>query len=63
MTENKTSDAQIKASRKWEQKNPERTRYLSSRRAARSFIRNYATIEDLEKIEILIEEKRKNIEK
>lgn len=47
---NKTSQAQIKASRKWEEKNPEKTRYLSARRAARSFVRNRATPEDMEEL-------------
>lgn len=58
---NKTSEAQIRASRKWEENNKERNRYLSARRQARSFIRKYATEEDLKELEELINSKRKEI--
>ncbi|MFX3619562.1 MAG: hypothetical protein ACE3JK_18885 [Sporolactobacillus sp.] len=58
MPENKTSAAQIKASRSWEAKNKERTAYLASRRSARSFIRNKATTDDLGELEKLIAERR-----
>lgn len=59
----KTSDAQIRATRKWEKNNKERTRYLAARRQARSFIRNYATEEDMKELEKIIEEKRKTLKK
>ena len=58
---NKTSEAQIRASRKWEENNKERNRYLSARRQARSFIRKYATEEDLKELEDMIEEKRNQL--
>lgn len=58
--ENKTSKAQIRASRKWEEKNPERTRYLSARRAARSFVRNRATKEDMEELLEIFKKENKN---
>lgn len=62
MTENnKTRRSQLNATRRWEKKNPERTKYMAARRQARSFIRNYATKEDLDELEKLIEEKRKNL--
>ena len=61
MTE-KTTQAQRDASRKWEQKNKERNRYLASRRSARSFIRNYAKAEDLEELLQLIEEKQNELD-
>lgn len=61
--ENKTTEAQRRASRIWEKNNPKRNYYLSQRRSARSFIRNYATLEDLEELKGIIdetEEKLKN---
>ena len=42
MVENKTSEAQIKASRKWEKKNPGKTRYQRYKSTARTFVRKYA---------------------
>lgn len=47
------------ADKRWIEKNKERRRYLSLRSNARSFVRNYATEEDLTELEQLIEEKRK----
>lgn len=58
MTEKKTSDAQIKATRKWEEKNRKKTTIQSYRRTARSFIRNHATEEDLKELEQLIQDRR-----
>ncbi len=59
--ENKTSAAQIEASKRWNEKNPERRRYNSTKSSARSFIRNRATEEDLSELETLINERRKKI--
>ena len=56
------TEAQKRASKKWEEKNREYSNYLTQRRAARSFIRNKATKEDLEELEILIKERRKENE-
>ncbi len=56
-----TTEAQRKASRKWEENNKERNRYLSARRQARSFIRKYATEEDLKELEDMIGEKRNQL--
>lgn len=47
------------ADKRWIEKNKERRRYLSLRSNARSFVRNYATEEDLAELEELIAEKRK----
>lgn len=62
-TANKTSDAQIKASRKWEEKNKEKARAQSYKRTARKFIKNHAQIEDLDELETLIQQKREELEK
>ena len=61
MTDNKTSEAQIKASKKWNQKNPEivkKSRYKSS---TKIYIRDWADEEDLKQIEEWIEQRRKRI--
>lgn len=48
---------QTEANKKWQEKNRERAKYLSNRSVARSFIKNKATIEDLEELKKLIEER------
>lgn len=50
------------ANKKWNDKNKERMRYLNSRSATRSFIRNKSTVEDLDELSALIEERRKELE-
>ncbi|EIJ1867894.1 hypothetical protein LH986_003109, partial [Listeria monocytogenes] len=55
-----TSDAQLKANRAWQDKNKEHANYLKSRSAARSFIKNKATLEDLKELEKLIIEGKIN---
>lgn len=49
------------ADKKWIEKNKEHRRYLSARGGARSFIRNRATLEDLEELEELIKARRENL--
>lgn len=49
------------ANQKWEKNNREYASYLKSRSSARSFIRNKATIEDLEELEQLIATRRKEL--
>lgn len=48
---------QTEANKKWQEKNKEKAKYLSNRSVTRSFIRNKATIEDLEELKRLIEER------
>ncbi|KPJ25427.1 hypothetical protein [Listeria monocytogenes] len=60
MTKKTTSDAQLKANRAWQDKNKEHANYLKSRSAARSFIKNKATLEDLKELEKLIIEGKIN---
>lgn len=57
----KTSEAQTKANKNWAEKNREYSSYLRSRSSARSFINNKATLEDLEELENLIAERRKQL--
>lgn len=57
----KVSEAQKRASRKWEEKNREKTRIDSYRRTARLFINKYAEKDDLEILKKLIKEKEKKL--
>lgn len=56
-------DAQTKATKKWNEQNREHRNYLSKRSSARSFIRNHATVDDLNELESLIKEKKKEVSK
>lgn len=58
MTNKKTSEAQVSASRRWEQRNPERAKYIRYRTGARNFLRNHSTEEALQEMEELIKERR-----
>ncbi|MBU5595193.1 hypothetical protein KQI76_08440 [Amphibacillus sp. MSJ-3] len=48
---------QTEANKKWQAKNKERAKYLSDRSRARSFIRNQATVEDVEELRQLLEKR------
>ncbi|MEK4567024.1 hypothetical protein MKX54_20315 [Alkalihalobacillus sp. FSL R5-0424] len=43
--------------KRWQEKNKERTKYLQKRSTARGFIKNHATLEDLEELETLLKER------
>ena len=54
------TEAQKRASQKWEAKNKEK-RYIERKKCyAKSYINNNATIEDLEELEELIKERKQN---
>lgn len=55
------SEAQKKAKQKYEEKNREKINYQSSRRSARSFIKNKATLEDLEELKKLISDRENEL--
>lgn len=57
MTNKKTSDAQIRATRRWEAKNPEKARVSRYKSSAKTFIRHHATVEDLHELIEMIEGK------
>lgn len=56
----KTTEAQKRASRNWEEKNRSKATVDSYRRTTRLFIRSHAAEEDLREIEQLIAERRYN---
>lgn len=55
------SDSRKNANEKWNNDNKERMRYLRSRSSARSFINNRATLEDIEELRKLLDERENNI--
>lgn len=50
-------EVQKEKNKKYIENNPEHSRYLRARSSARSFIRTKATLEDLEELKTLIDEK------
>ncbi|MEN2765851.1 hypothetical protein [Ornithinibacillus xuwenensis] len=48
---------QTEANKRWQEKNKDHAKYLSNRSRARSFIRNQATMEDLDELRNLIKER------
>lgn len=55
------TNAQQKATKRWNEQNREHRNYLSKRSSARSFIRNHATGSDLTELEELITERRNRL--
>lgn len=51
-------NSQTEANKRWQEKNKEKAKYLSDRSRARSFIRNKATLEDIDELEELIRIRR-----
>lgn len=58
MTERRASDAQKRATKRWEERNPDKKRYLRHRSNARTFVRHWADDEDI--AELLEIYKREN---
>nr|DAS10887.1 MAG TPA: hypothetical protein [Caudoviricetes sp.] len=56
----KVSDAQKKASRKYEERNREKTRINNYRRTARLFVKLYATEEDMKDLIKIYSENKDN---
>ena len=54
---NKTSQAQIRATRNYEKRNKETTRINNYRRTARLFVKSYASEEDMKELIRIYEEK------
>lgn len=57
---NKVSEAQKKASRKYEELNREKTRINNYRRTARLFVKLYATEEDMQELIRIYNENKKS---
>ena len=54
---------QTEANKKWQEKNKEHAKYLSNRSRSRSFIRNQATLEDIQELRKLLDERENQIKK
>lgn len=50
---------QTVANKKWQEKNKDYANYISARARARSFIKNKASLDDIEEFKKLIEEREK----
>lgn len=50
MAEKKTSEAQLRANKAYYERNKDRARYVKARTSARSFVRLYATKEDMDEL-------------
>lgn len=57
----KTSEAQKNAVKRYREKNKEKTRIDNYRRTSRLFIKNHASIEDIEELESLISERKNEL--
>lgn len=60
--QNKVSESQKKATKKWEQENREHSNYLKNRSACKSFIKNRATIEDIQELEELLNIRKQELQ-
>lgn len=57
---NKTSEAQLKANKKWNDKNKDKRRVYRYRSYARKFIRDLANEDDLKELQAMIQERLNN---
>lgn len=57
----KVSEAQLKASKKWDETHKEKKKYIVARSQAKRFIMNFATKDDLQKLQKLIEDTQNKI--
>ena len=57
---NKTSEAQVRASRKWEAQNKEKVAYDTAKRQAKRFVRKFATKADIEELLKIFDEENEN---
>lgn len=57
MSDNKTSEAQLKAAKKWNDKNKDKQRVYRYRSYARKYVRDIATEDDLLELRKMIDER------
>lgn len=55
------SNNQTEANKKWQEKNREHARYLRNRSTTRSFLKNQATLEDIQEMEDLISKRKETL--
>ncbi|MFJ8511387.1 hypothetical protein [Lysinibacillus xylanilyticus] len=61
MTEQKTSEAQKRATQAYREKNREKTRKQSAKSAAKTYINKYCELEDLAELKLLIAAREKEL--
>ena len=57
----KVSEAQKRASRKWDHKNKSRRQYINKRSITRNFIKKEAAKDDLDEFKILLKNREKEL--
>lgn len=57
----KVSEAQKRASKKWDRKNKSRRQYINKRSITRNFIKKEAVKEDLDEFKILMKNREKEL--
>ncbi|MFJ8515312.1 hypothetical protein [Lysinibacillus xylanilyticus] len=62
MTENKTSEAQKRATQAYREKNREKTRKQSAKSAAKTYINKYCELDDLIELKQLIAAREKELQ-
>lgn len=60
MEDKKTSEAQKRATQNWRKRNPEKARYNGSKSSARTFVRKYASQEDMDELMEIFKNENKN---
>lgn len=60
MTKLKTTEAQLRASANYRERNPEATKYLRYRTTARTFVRHHATKDDIDELMEIFERENPN---
>lgn len=55
------TEAQLRAKKKWAEKNKEKTTYIKYKSNCKVFINNYLNIEDLEEVKNWINEREKQL--
>lgn len=63
MVEKKTSEAQKKATQAYRERNRKKTKRQSYKSSAKTFIRKYATLEELEELKQMIFDREKEYKK
>ncbi|MFO1547027.1 hypothetical protein ABC418_13845 [Lactiplantibacillus plantarum] len=59
----KLSEARERANKKWDDNNKQRKQYINKRSVARNFVKQLATVDDLNELQELLEERRKELDK
>ena len=56
-----TSEAQKRATKNYKKRNPEKNRIYHYRSTARGFLKNYATLKDLDEMQALLDARRQKL--